>query len=362
MLELLLPHLGMMRGWASHVAADAMVAAQEGDANRLEGDITALLGMAEQVRKPETAISELVSYAIAGLACEQLNVVIEAKPELLTDEQLRNLAHRLSALELTPSRFDGVLDAERRFFLDVLQRTYSDDGNGQGRVTMAAIKAASKVHDGVVSVERQASLSKRSLAAMLGPITSMVVISRKEALAEYDHVLADIRLGARQPLWVFQGSPAIVELERRTGANTLTALRYLPLRMLVPALDRMVTSFHLAGQRRDATLVVIGAHLYKRSTGVWPGKAEDLSPRYLPEVVLDRFDGKPLRVTSRAGVLRVYSVGTNRVDDGGVTPKNNADASGWRTGNPGSSHWAGAVPDGDWIIFPPSEREKKDGQ
>jgi hypothetical protein len=41
-------------------------------------------------------------------------------------------------------------------------------------------------------------------------------------------------------------------------------------------------------------------------------------PRYLPELPLDRFSGKPLRYAQFDGVPRLYSAGFDKLDDGGT--------------------------------------------
>ena len=38
----------------------------------------------------------------------------------------------------------------------------------------------------------------------------------------------------------------------------------------------------------------------------------------MPEVPIDPFDGKPLRLTTKDGAIVVYSVGKDQVDDGGA--------------------------------------------
>ena len=60
----------------------------------------------------------------------------------------------------------------------------------------------------------------------------------------------------------------------------------------------------------------VGAlRLYQKDQGKPPESLNVLVPKYLAEIPVDPFDGEPLRYDAKRGVI--YSVGRNRVDDGG---------------------------------------------
>ena len=85
-----------------------------------------------------------------------------------------------------------------------------------------------------------------------------------------------------------------------------------------------------AHARRAATYavmeVVLASKRFQLVTGQLPESLEALTPQFLDEVprdILSR-DGQPLRFGRTAEGIRIYSVGVNRVDDGGsveVGPK-----------------------------------------
>jgi len=64
----------------------------------------------------------------------------------------------------------------------------------------------------------------------------------------------------------------------------------------------------------DAALAV---ELFSRKNGRLPDELDELVPEFMEEVPLDPFDGKPLRYTVREEEYVIYSVGRDRVDDGG---------------------------------------------
>jgi len=87
--------------------------------------------------------------------------------------------------------------------------------------------------------------------------------------------------------------------------------------------NTMVT-FRLKWQRQQARLrcaaTALAAERYRAThDGRWPQKLADLTPDPLPEILIDPFDGQPLRYRhddDRPSII-IYSVGTDGKDDGG---------------------------------------------
>jgi hypothetical protein len=69
--------------------------------------------------------------------------------------------------------------------------------------------------------------------------------------------------------------------------------------------------------------VLIAVERYRRQhAGELPAGIEDIAPRFLANVPVDPFSGRPLLYSREPGRYRVYSVGENRTDDGGnFTPQ-----------------------------------------
>lgn len=66
-----------------------------------------------------------------------------------------------------------------------------------------------------------------------------------------------------------------------------------------------------------AATVAVAATNYRIDTGHYPSSLEELVPKYLPAIPADPFDGKPMRYLLKDGQVTIYSVGDDRVDDGG---------------------------------------------
>ena len=145
----------------------------------------------------------------------------------------------------------------------------------------------------------------------------------------------------------------------------------MPLVRLMPAVDHATLQHHYVRGGRDGILAAIAIELYRRRHATWPESLGALTPSLLPAVPIDRFDGQPLRYRIVEGRPVIYSIGSDLDDDGGRPALRQADgkpenaaARKWRSReaveqarrqrnfDQASSNW---LPDGDWVIWPPSE-------
>ena len=75
---------------------------------------------------------------------------------------------------------------------------------------------------------------------------------------------------------------------------------------------------------REAALSALAVESWRASHGALPDALTDLVPAYLPRVPQDPFDGKPMRYKRLEPGYVVYSVGKDRVDNGGAREKKRA--------------------------------------
>jgi hypothetical protein len=93
-------------------------------------------------------------------------------------------------------------------------------------------------------------------------------------------------------------------------------------------LPRMARGFHIAQARQRCAAAALAAERYRIAQGHWPDSAKALVPAYLADLPCDPFDGQPVRVKRKADGLVVYSVGPDRVDDGGKLDRDQPEAPG----------------------------------
>jgi hypothetical protein len=206
LVSILLPQLSPMRNMAKLLSADAKAAAAEGDANRCVEDVIAMLSIGTHTREHSLLIIDLVSSSVYNHMFSTLHLILDKEPDLFSDEQLEQLETDLSLIRNHIAiRFGG----ERMFVLDMLQRIYTDDGNGDGKIIpLDGRKVFMQLES--VSVD---SKSSSLLPYFLAPIADIYFASRKEMLVEYDRRLAyfeqaqDTALAESEGEYVFPVKP-----------------------------------------------------------------------------------------------------------------------------------------------------------
>ena len=87
--------------------------------------------------------------------------------------------------------------------------------------------------------------------------------------------------------------------------------------MLTPGTD-WVQYFGSNAAKVRCAIVALAAERYRRDQGNWPASLSALVPQWLPAVPIDPMDGKRLRYRRLPYGVVIYSVGHDRVDNGGA--------------------------------------------
>ncbi len=322
MLSVLLPQLGPMRKMAKLLATDAKQSAYEGDAIRCLQDLTSMLQMGKHLREHPILINDLVSFAVYSLAFSTIGDIAQQQPTLFSNEQFKSLEQALRGLDgFMTIRFSG----ERFFMLDLLQRMYTDDGNGDGSIVPLDAARMFAMTQSVSEVSSEMSL----VPVFLTPLADILCASRKEMLDEYTLRMDSTEAVIGIPLYELRQKPELLVSEEYPPSSTLDP--YFLIDLLMPALENAVLQGEYIRARRDATLAVLYAVQQHNETGAWPTSLEGAG-------VVDAWSGEPLRITIVDGEPVVYSVGFDLEDDGG-RPQMGAPA------------WSEKFVN-DWVIWP----------
>lgn len=343
-----LPELGHLRLSAKLLTFDAHVAATAGENDRVVRDITSMLGIAGHAVEEPFLISGLVGIAIQHLAINTTAEIIHDYPDLFTDDQLQELAHRHAAFMQGQPLVDFT--GERWFFEDVVQRVYTDDGNGNGHIT------AEGVRDLLQLMGTNSTSFEEFGPAPIAPIAAALVADRADMTAMYNELMTEAERDLTLPMWEYETrSDARTKIER-IAADPIQRVRYLPIVLLMPALEKASQVAEQSRQRRDALLTGIALELFRRHNGAYPGALDALVPDYLPAVPPDRFTGKPLNYALIDAQPTLWSVGVDRDDDQGRAPEGRDQSSQWLSVQQVQSHLdsrMGAIGyDGDWVLWP----------
>lgn len=325
-MSVLLPQLAPLRQMALLLAIDAKAAAVAGDSSRCLNDIESMLQIGTHVREHPLLISDLVSQSIYSMTFATIGQIVEHEPRLFSTEQFASLEDTLAMLE---DYFIIRLEGERYFLLDLLQRMYTDDGNGDGNIIPAQATRLLEFTETITSESSSGTL----LPTLLAPVADLIYASRKEMYDEYNKRLdfAEDRIGI--PLYELKQMKNVWATPWEQRRSTYLD-PYCLVDLLAPALQRAAMIGEFTRAKRDATLAVLYAVQFHNESGQWPTDLTNAG-------VIDAWSGKPLLIIEIDGSPIIYSVGFDQEDDGGQWDKT-------------ASGWAGNS-DGDWIIWPRPE-------
>jgi len=335
---------GHFRRMAQALAPDVYFALENGDTDRAVRNIEAMLGMGVHAGESETIIGVLIRIAIGDLAARTTVMALSQHPDAFSAEQLARLQSAFQTIGCAATPEPGVLaqpvirlSMERAFFLDMIQRTFSDNGRGDGYVTLA----------GATSPE----LVEFSEAA--GPVGFVMAASRKEIVARHDELM---RIGetainssaAARHEALDRLDAALAEL----NASWVSRARNVYLTSLLPVYPKVVRSVELSQSKRGAAIAALAMRRYRRERGSFPQSLEALMPEYIPAMPVDPVDGNTMRYRLGPDGPVLYSLGADGDDDGGLLGADEKDVYPTNAG----------MKDGDWILYPvafPDEREDR---
>jgi hypothetical protein len=266
----------------------ASMRAQDGDADGALTACRAILISQRAVGDEPLYISTLVRVAVRSIARSSLERTLAqgqpsdaalAQMQQLIDEELKeNLLLTGARGERAVS--DEVLEDLQRSPLKMRQMIalVGTGGPGPSLITLESLRM---LLPGSIKMNR---------AAMLRFNNRVVAIARKSVEQQMEDFQALDASSAELPVLSRLISPAVIKVAKASWRDIAQML---------------------------CAKVMLAAERYRRAEGHWPKGIADLVPKYLVAVPPDPFDGKPLRMRRFEEGLVIYSIGENRVDDGG---------------------------------------------
>lgn len=348
-----LVYLGEMRFVARLLAGDAWVAAASGDAARVVADLRACRELAAVEMSGPFLLDQLVGMSILRLANDALGGILSAHDAMFTDASLAELAQIWSDPRLRATVID--MNGEMLLFRDILQRMYSDDGNGDGLLLLAHMGSANLSAGPSAGLAPNKDLLQLSglMRTVLSPISALVFPSRKEVRTRLQGVHNAIETASAQPLFAIDWAPVDAAEARAygTGSGRLAVWRSFPLGFMYSG-TKMAVEPSLIRGGSDAMVLAIALVRARHADGHWPigGNADGFPAPWLESVPLDPYDGNPMRFSLIDGAPVIWSVGVNRTDEFGLEPakEKNADHKARAYRRPSALDSATS---GDWILW-----------
>jgi len=299
-------HLGQL------LLSRALLLITEGKYVEAKQDILACHRLARLVSQDATTIDYILGTSLETQAIHAAVSWLEHPklPISLVLEYKRELA----VLKPLPKLFDKIDGAERYLFLDTtflvsqqgfkyLEQLSGGSGDGIGIKLFdlllfndlnwdPALKKGNAWYDRIVAALKNTDRNERIRAT--DEIESEVKLLRAKLLSE---------LGSR-----------VAESKESRVLVIYDMIRCL---MMTGIHNVQISADRIEQQQRHLQLAIALA-LYHREKGQYPEKLSELSPKYLPTIPLDLFSGKDVIYSRTSKGYRLYSVGPNGKDDGGV--------------------------------------------
>ncbi len=283
----------------------------EGRTEAAWDDLLACHRLARHNGQGPTIIEALVGIAIDGIAIKaDIQFVYHTRP---TSDQARRYLKDLDSLPPLPSMAEKINFGERVFFLDTVQRL------SQGMNLSALVGEQENAADGVLRTLSAGAIDWNITMRMGNEWYDRMYEAMRESdfevkakkLSQLEVDMQAMVQDVKKP-WSLAGSMLL---------NPRKALGKTMGQVLVGLLLPAVTAANAAEDRAIQTFsnikVAFALAAYHHDNGRYPEQLSDLTPKYLDAIPQDLFALKPLNYSRDGEGYLLYSVGLNRLDDGG---------------------------------------------
>ena len=341
--HVVLPYLNYTPVVVNLLSFDARNAAESGDGNRAEADLMSLLGLSRQLREADGFyVTQKVGLEIAERAVKRLQFILWTNPAALSGPALIRLSRAFAKPQVAADLIS--VNCVKAMFADMAQRTYSDDGRGDGHLTLRGWRLIPAL------TYENADGPHSNWASFIASTVPEIALSRAQIMAQCKKWIDDQEAQLHLPLRQVPADNTDAKIARMRK-SPIDSVRYGLLLQMMPGCTDMQASCETYLGERDGTLVAIALELYRRDRGRYPASLEALVPDLLPCIPADRITGDPVRYRLRDGRPIIYSVGADGMDDGGVP----ADTMGGTPDDRYSVQWlahrTGPIHKGDWILY-----------
>ncbi len=343
LIHVLLPHVQSFRSVAQLLKIDTRLAIEENDPDRAVANILATFGVAKHSAECPILVCGLVALAVSDLGLDQIEEAVMA-PDFLSPDQIESLQQTVSEL---PLRDHINFAGERAMMYDILQRVYTDDGDGDGRMTSQGIDIIQQMHaawgNSAMGVDEPVF---NVVEKVVGPVSLIAMASRKEMKRRYDELMDEAEVAFNQPIATYE-----MDIDQTlTEASQSERFKYYLIDILFPGVESIRHAMEARMARRDAVELALAAYRFKKASGDWPTAANQLVPKYIESLPVDPLTGGPLSMAFDDNRLKIYSFGNNLQDDDGQPLTNQRTGEKIRDFRFQSAEQTRL--DGDWILWP----------
>ncbi|MCC6908453.1 MAG: hypothetical protein IT430_10965 [Phycisphaerales bacterium] len=308
MIGIALPEVRPARAVAKVRRGSMRLAAERGDTGELLSAFHDLNRLAAATTGDPCVLSHMVAKSIVQIACEEMNcLLIEHEFDAATCRAL---------LKILPSEEIGLplsvaLEGDRLMMRDLIQRTHTDDGNGDGLLIPSWIERLS----GQNPWSARFGSVDHPIANVIGIAYPSRAETRQLVDAYMDAAIQQARYSrAERHADPFDGEQLRDQLPERQVFG----------RFFLPFLDRVLSSQPAWQSRLAAMRIAIAIEMYEAIHGRLPETLDALAPECIEALPIDAVSGLPFGYVQREPTVEdprtylLYSVGVDLQDHGAV--------------------------------------------
>lgn len=327
---ILLPHVQKMRDAVRMFHVDTRRAVVDSDSERAVGNIETSFGIARQATEHPVLVCALVGLDCRTIALQQIEELIVEHPGFLSEEQLGYVQELVAADNL--HEFVS-LDGECAFFNDIVQQFFTDDGEGNGQMTWDGLRASTGLLPGLTNGAKVPNDGFEKAKLMLKIATT----DRKSMVETHENLVAIAKEHFAKPF--YEQPIELDDLVEEQGDG------FFLIETLMPAYDGVRGFLERNIGQQDGAVLAIAIERFKLINGRLPGALDELVPEFITQIPLDRVTGEPVKFMVRGDDPVIYSVGTDGVDNSGVSAVDS------RSGTVLRFNFQEDY-EGDWVIWP----------
>ena len=313
MMNMLLPHIQSFRKAARILIVDSRYANQQGDTERIVKNIESIMGLSQQAADSNLLICKLVGLSVERLGFELLDELLAKHSQPFTQNQLVRLQE---AIQRVIQGFDFSLSGERILMLDMIQRVYTNNGQGDGRITKQGLA--------ILDISRELLVERigggrfsywLANKILTGPIALFSIATRRETTQQMEDWLLSTELKLKSPVYE-------KTFWDNLGAEVRqAAIKHPILGFLFPDSGGIHQNILKARASRTGASMALAVYQYRVRNGQWPASADALLDGFLESLPLDPQSGKPLKYSRQGDGFVIYGVGLDGEDNGGFRPR-----------------------------------------
>lgn len=315
-MGILLPHLGQLRNAGRLLVLQARAQQSAGDLAGAWRTLDTAYRLGSLQMQCRTLIGQLVAGSVLQNTMTEMRALLTDPGSVWTPELIAQA--QASALLTDPLPIRPNFDGELMFFKDIVQYTFTDEGDGNGRLVPPQMNKYREFieSDATGAAEPPSEAALVRMAALHA--------DRRETMRKYRQLwerTAELRgLPLYDPRWA-EADKVIAEFK----ADPENQNRYALIVQMLPSLSRADMLLRETAMAQAATRATVALAAYRVDHGAWPEKLSDLLPEYLTAIPVDIYSGLHLEYAAEAGGATLYSLGRDLTDNGGTVEPAGAD-------------------------------------